>query len=108
KLCRAVDWHPGAVPNADLPDPLPRLLGEPGGIVDVTEALLAIGTWRKRPSTNNGEYPDSSVGGTLTPRLDVVPQLKNASDELAAKLYVERHDLQEMIDLLRTRRQIVL
>lgn len=108
KLCRAVDWHPDAVPNADLPDPLPRLLGEPGGIVDVTEALLAIDTWRKRSITNNGENPDSSGGGTLTPRLDVMPQLKNASDELATKLYVERPDLQEMIDLLRTRRQIVL
>ncbi len=108
KLCRAVNWHPDAVPNADLPDPLPRLLGEPGGIVDVTDALLAIDTWRKRPITNSGENPGASGGGTLNPRVDVVPQLKNASDELAAKLYVERNDLQEMIDLLRTRRQIVL
>ncbi|MFJ2469541.1 McrB family protein [Glutamicibacter sp. NPDC087583] len=108
KLCRTVDWHPDAVPNADLPDPLPRLLGEPGGIVDVTEALLAIETWRKRPTANSGENPAPSGAGTLKPRIDVVPQLKNASDELAEKLHVERQDLQEMIDLLRTRRQIVL
>jgi len=108
KLCRTVDWHPEAVPNVDLPDPLPRLLGEPGGIVDVTEALLAIDTWRKRPTTSSGENLATSGRGTPKPRVDVVPQLKNASDELAEKLHVERHDLQEMIDLLRTRRQIVL
>lgn len=108
KLCRTVRWHPNAVPNADLPDPLPRLLGEPGGIVDVTEALLAIDTWRKRPTAHSGDTPDPSGAGTLKPRIDVVPQLKNASDELAAKLHVERDDLQEMVDLLRTRRQIVL
>lgn len=108
KLCRDVNWHPDAVPNADLPDPLPRLLGEPGGIVDVTEALLAIDTWRNRPATNSGENSDQPGAGTLTSRLDILPQLKNASDELAVKLHVERNDLQEMVELLRTRRQIVL
>jgi len=108
KLCRTVDWHPDALPNADLPDPLPRLLGESGGIIDVTEALLAIDTWRKRPVTNTEAGPSSASSGTLKPRIDVVPQLKNASDELAAKLHIDRADLQEMIDLLRTRRQIVL
>ncbi|TAP27841.1 AAA family ATPase [Arthrobacter sp. S41] len=108
KLCRTVDWHPNAVPNADLPDPLPRLLGEPGGIVDVSEAVLAIESWRKRPTTNNGEDPGAPGGATLKPRIDVVPQLKNASDELAAKLHVKREDLQEIVDLLRTRQQIVL
>lgn len=107
KLCRAVDWHPDPVPNADLPDPLPRLLGEPGGIVDVTEAMLAIDNWRKRLSSGGGGL-DAQGTGQRNPSIDVVPQLKNASDELAAKLYVERSDLQEMIDLLRTRRQIVL
>jgi 5-methylcytosine-specific restriction enzyme B len=107
KLCRAVDWHPDPVPNADLPDPLPRLLGEPGGIVDVTEALLAIEIWRRRP-TSGEEGPDIPGTDQRKPTIDVVPQLKNASDELAAKLHVERHDLQELIDLLRTRRQIVL
>ncbi|MGW6174098.1 McrB family protein [Arthrobacter sp. NPDC055138] len=105
KLCRTVDWHKDPVANADLPEPLPRLVKEAGTIVDVSDALLAIKTWIQRP-------PSSGEGTAVTqppkPRAVVVPQLKTASDELATELNVARDDLEEMIDLLRSRRQIVL
>lgn len=105
KFCRTVDWHRDPVDNADLPEPLPRLLSEAGTIVDVSPAILAIDAWVQRPTG-----PDVVAEPTAPPkpRAVVIPQLRNASDELASELYVARNDLQEMIDLLRTRRQVVL
>jgi 5-methylcytosine-specific restriction protein B len=105
KFCRTVDWHRDPVDNADLPEPLPRLLSEAGTIVDVSPAILAIDAWVQRP-TGADVVPEPTA--PPKPRTIIVPQLRNASDELASELYVARNDLQEMIDLLRTRRQVVL
>lgn len=104
KFCRTVEWHQDPVDNANLPEPLPRLLSGAGSIIDVTEGYTSIKMWAQRPTSPEG-LPEPS----MHPKQHTVvkPQLRNASTELATELHVNQDDLQEMIELLRTRRQVV-
>ncbi|WP_207346451.1 AAA family ATPase [Arthrobacter sp. E3] len=103
RLRRPVDWQPTGISSEDLPAPLPRLLEEQGSVVDLTDALSIITPWYSSDLDLPAELEDSAP----QPQPVVVPRLREATVELARKLYVERDDLQEIVRLLQTRQQIV-
>lgn len=91
----AVTWHNPSAPIAfpDLPEPLPAKLSSQADIVDLTEALPAI----ERLLHVEGH-------DTAPPRELVLP---DADDGLAESLHFDRDWLQETIELLRDRRQLI-
>jgi 5-methylcytosine-specific restriction protein B len=104
RLRRSVAWRKKPLENGDLPAPMPRLLEEQGSVVDLTDGLSVITSW----------YAEGDPGEVLPeaepiaqPQVAVVPQLREATAELAAKLHVKRDDVREIIRLLQTRQQIV-
>ncbi|MBG0738546.1 AAA family ATPase [Paeniglutamicibacter antarcticus] len=104
RLRRDVLWRKQPIRNLDLPAPLPRLLEEQGTVVDLTDALPTIRGWFAQ------ELEDADLPIVVVPPLPqpaVVPILRPASDELASRLHLNREDIQEVIDLLQTRSQIV-
>lgn len=104
RLRRDVEWQPAAVDSSALTAPLPRLLEEQGAVVDLTEALAVV----EQLFEEAGQMGDEELERDETqPQPAIVPQLRDASDGLAAALHVERADLQEIVDLLQTRNQIV-
>ncbi|MGP0223578.1 McrB family protein [Paenarthrobacter sp. NCHU4564] len=103
RLRRQVAWRQEPIPNDDLPAPMPRLLEEQGSVVDLTDGLSIISAWFEAEPG-----PDRTKPGTVAPpQPAVVPQLREATADLAAKLHVQRDDIQEVIRLLQTRQQIV-
>lgn len=103
RLRRSVAWRKKPLENGDLPAPMPRLLEEQGSVVDLTDGLSVITAWYAEDELV--EVPEAEL--TAQPQIAVVPQLHEATAELAAKLHVEREDVQEVIRLLQTRQQIV-
>jgi len=103
RLRRHVDWQSKGISNADLPAPLPRLLEEQGSVVDLTDALSVIAPW----FATDLDLPEEPADLAPQAQPAVVPSLREATPELARKLYVPREDLQEVIRLLQTRQQIV-
>ncbi len=100
RLQRSVQWQ-GSVNDDEIPVGIAAVLDRQGSIVDITEALtdlqevLAAGDVAGRgPRTNVGR--------------DEVPKLLPADDKLVQELYIPRAALQEVIDLLGSRQQIVL
>jgi 5-methylcytosine-specific restriction protein B len=104
RLRRTVAWRTDWVSDDDLPAPLPRLFEEQGAVVDLTDGLSVISGWFKEKETDDVE---ALLAPALLPQPAVVPQLRQATTELAAKLHVERDDVQEIIRLVQTRQQIV-
>ncbi|CEA09669.1 5-methylcytosine-specific restriction enzyme B [Arthrobacter saudimassiliensis] len=101
-LTRDVVWQDTEVPTEGLSAPFPRLLEEQGTVIDMTEALPLIRPWVEDVEPGAPEpsaVPAFFAGG--------VPELREASDELAAKLFVGRDELQEIIGLLQSRNQVV-
>ncbi|WP_113718094.1 McrB family protein [Arthrobacter dokdonensis] len=103
RLRRPVDWQPKGIGSEDLPAPLPRLLEEQGTVVDLTDALSVVAPW----FASDLDLPEEKEDVAPQPQLAVVPVLREATPELARKLYVPRDDLQEIVRLLQTRQQIV-
>ncbi|MFJ4030029.1 McrB family protein [Paenarthrobacter sp. NPDC089989] len=103
RLRRQVAWRQVPIANADLPAPLPRLLDEQGTIVDLTDGLPVISAWFEIEPEVTGSEPASAA----SPQAAVVPQLREATDDLAIRLHVQREDIQEVIRMLQTRQQIV-
>ncbi|WP_458107201.1 AAA family ATPase [Arthrobacter sp. R3-55] len=103
RLRRQVSWRREPIANDDLPAPMPRLLEEQGSVVDLTDALSIISAWSSAEPVVDGTTP----GPTAPPQPAVVPQLREATVDLATKLHVQREDIQEVIRLLQTRQQIV-
>lgn len=104
RLRRAVTWAPGATPLSELAPPLPSLLDQQGTVVDLT---AAIGEMERLAGAGTFVDPDDvSPEQSPTPRL-VIPHLSGATDQLASALHLPRAWLQEMIELLQVRQQIV-
>jgi 5-methylcytosine-specific restriction protein B len=103
ELRRRVSWMKEPIAHHDLPAPMPRLLEEQGSVIDLTDGLSIVNGWFEGGTVVS---PPKPRGGTL-PQPAVVPQLREATDELATKLHVQRDDIQEVIRLLQTRQQIV-
>ena len=101
-LVREVVWQEGVLSVEELPAPFPRLLEEQGTVVDMTEGLPLMRTWIDDDEPAAAVEPADAAllaGG--------IPELREVSNELAAKLFMPKEDLQEVIDLLQTRNQIV-
>ncbi|MFF1830531.1 McrB family protein [Paenarthrobacter sp. NPDC058040] len=103
RLRRQVAWRQEPIANDELQAPMPRLLEEQGSVVDLTDGLSIISTWFEAEPEVSGTEP----GPTTSPQPAVVPQLREATADFAAKLHVQRDDIQEVIRLLQTRQQIV-
>jgi 5-methylcytosine-specific restriction protein B len=107
RLRRAVAWSSQPIPNADLPAPVPSLLDQQGTVVDMTAAYAEL-----QGLLDVDELEDPNVV-TPTPPEEVVdanepPKLPAVSDELARSVHMDRSILQEIVDLIQLRQQIVL
>ncbi|MCC3266907.1 McrB family protein [Arthrobacter gengyunqii] len=102
QLVCEVAWQEQPIPAEDLPAPFPRLLEEQGTVIDMTEGLPLMRTWLEEE-----EAADDVDPSVIALPAGGVPELRKASDELADKLFMGKDDLQEVIDLLQTRNQIV-
>jgi 5-methylcytosine-specific restriction protein B len=97
-LRRSVEWRSADAPLqfADLPTPLPAKLSSQSDVVDLTEELAIL---------------ERLLGEGVAPAEEVKPVaelvLRDADHALADKLLVDKTWLQEVIDLLRGRRQII-
>jgi len=99
RLRRDVTWSSQSFPNADLPAPVPSLLDQQGTVVDMTAAYAELlGLLDDDPTPTPPEEPVANEP----------PVLPAVSDELAASLYMDRASLQEIVDLIQVRQQIVL
>lgn len=103
QLVCEVAWQEQTIPAVDLQAPFPRLLEEQGTVIDMTEGLPVMRTWLAE---------EAEVADVVVPEIAIpaggVPELRKANDEFADRLFMGKDDLQEVIDLLRTRNQIVL
>jgi len=102
RLRRPVAWAGAIHRLADLAPPLPALLDQQGTVVDLTSALGEVQRLAGVAVVDTDEErPEPS-----TPR-PAIPVLPGATDQLASALHLPRQWLQEMIDLLQVRQQIV-
>jgi 5-methylcytosine-specific restriction protein B len=104
RLRRGVAWAPARPGVSEVPEPLPSLLDGQGVVVDITNALTVLDQYLGVDDENEEE--DDEPIAPPTP-LAAVPQLPDATDELAASVHMGREALQEMIDLLQARQQMV-
>lgn len=103
RLRRRVRWHTSGAPVAvrDLPAPLPTRLATQGVVVDLSgdlDLLLALLDEDEELDPPPGPAPVLVQEG---------PPLPPATDELAKRLHVDRAQLQEWIDLLTDRQQVI-
>lgn len=97
-LLRSVAWQDSSILAEELPAPFPQLLEEQGIVVDMTEALPLMKSWI---NPDPSPAPDPVVPGPA------ISGLAKISDDLAVKLHMDRDDLQEVVDLLQSRNQVV-
>ena len=99
RLRRAVAWSTQAVALSELPSSVAGLLDQQGTVVDVTAGLEEFRKYILKQDDLDG---DGSV------ELDRVPRLPAVTDEVAVAMFMPRPALQEIVDLLQVRQQIVL
>lgn len=104
RLRRDVDWSSRAHPTGDLPDSLGSLLTQQGALVEITDGYEALA--RLLEAEDADEYEDAR--SPSAPVVEPVPRLPVVTEELAASLFMPREPLQEIVDLLRERHQLVL
>src|SRR5699024_12016831 len=81
--------------------PLSELIGEPGTVVDLTDGLDALLT-AMHPGSHSTESAIAEA-----PTAGAVPTLPAVTDELADGLHMPREELQQIVDTLQSRQQIV-
>ncbi|MCB0927825.1 MAG: AAA family ATPase [Mycobacterium sp.] len=91
-LRRTVAWSDTTLPLAELPGEVAARLNAQGEVVDLSQHLDALQALAQRRHPTTG-------GATL--------RLPDATDDLATRLHVPRAWLQECIDLLRDRPQLI-
>lgn len=101
QLERSVRWSPHTLALDELTSPLAELLGEPGTVVDLTDGLDTLLT-AMHPGRHSAESQVAEA-----PSAGAVPTLPAVTDELADGLHMPREELQEIVDTLQTRQQIV-
>jgi len=101
RLRWAVSWRTAELPRVpDLPAPLPTHLATPGTVVDLSEdvdRLLEL-------LTEEGTGDIVTAGGFIA---DEVPVLRPVTAELARQLHFDVQYLQEWVDLLSDRQQVI-
>jgi 5-methylcytosine-specific restriction protein B len=100
RLLRTVAWSSQAVPRTEAPSVVLGLLDQQGTVVDVTAGLEVLSTYLPE-SGGRGR----GAGGPL---MTDVPRLPAVTDALAASMHMPGPALQEIVDLLQARQQIVL
>jgi len=105
QLRRSVSWQDAdPAPAGALPAPLPAELDRQGTLIDLTSGLdVLVQMLGAEPAE-----PGSPVADDETGLLSPVPALRPATPALAARLHVDQAWLQEVIDILHTRQQIIL
>lgn len=101
QLERSVRWSSVTLDLDELPSPISELIGEPGTVVDLTDgldALLAV----MHPGRHSAESRVAEA-----PAAGAVPVLPAITQELADGLHMPREELQEFVDVLQQRQQIV-
>lgn len=111
KLRREVAWNARSVSSSDIPVQIASRLEQQGTVVDLTSAYDELAAM---VDVATGEEPDVATLVTAQsevrsddPRRDEAPSLPAVSEGLAEKLYMPRASLQEMVDLLQARQQMV-
>ena len=105
RLRREAQWSPTPVDHEDLAAPLPSLLDQQGAVVDATVAYDILASLIDAEPPENGatiEQPKEPARPAVTPKLPAV------TDAVASSLHMDRTDLQEIVDLLQQRQQVVL
>ncbi|WP_083929353.1 AAA family ATPase [Catelliglobosispora koreensis] len=102
RVRRGVDWAGPGHDLTNLPVPLPALLEHQGTVVDITAALDLLSQWLEEATSDDEPGPDTQ--STPIDPLTLAP----ATDELAESLHANVDWLQEVIDTLQERRQLVL
>lgn len=106
KLRRAVHWFDASFAVNEVPAGLASSLDQQGVVVELTgslDAVLAMIGSLESDADVDEEAPDVSTQVLV----ETAPALTKATDELAAKLHIERGWLQETLDVLQDRQQII-
>lgn len=107
RLRRDVTWRTteAPLPIADLPAPLPTHLATPGAVVDLSQDLdLLLALIQEDIILDEETALATATEGVGQGEQ---PALKDATDALAADLHVDQNFLQECIDLLTDRQQMI-
>lgn len=107
RLRRAVDWLPGTLAKSDLPEPLPGMLDKQGDVVDLTSALDVLTALAARLTDTDDDHDDDDNSQTGGPTVAVGVSIPPITDDLVTKLHIPRETLQEYLDVLADRQQIV-
>lgn len=101
-LERSVHWVGHDIALEDLESPLKELVAEPGTIVDLTDGLDML---LARMFPGQGMAAGESV--VDAPPSSSVPALPEVSEDLAESLHMPQESLQEIVDTLQSRQQVV-
>lgn len=103
-VCR-VDWQLTELSANDVDSAVLQTFDETGTVVDATAALAALTVLFSEATTKDpapeAECPSSQDRDTHG------EYLRDVEEPFAASLHIERDELQEVVELLRTRRQVV-
>jgi len=102
RLRRVVEWVSSGTPLSARAPPPPRLVGQQGTVVDLTAAIDEMERLVGAAAVDTDE--ERSEPSMPRPATPVLPAV---TDQLASTLHLPRQWLQEMIDLLQVRQQIV-
>ncbi len=105
-LRRSVSWQAG-VPKSGLDAAVTSLLNRQGAVVDITAGFDALSALLPVEVDEVVDTEGDEIEPTPPPT-DMVPVLPAVNAELAASLHMPEPPLQEIVDLLQTRQQIVL
>lgn len=105
KFLRTVSWNVTLIVNENLPAQLAAGLQESHAVTDASAASRDIASWfdKDQPAGDEPVVAKPSVS-----RSQEALQLDAATEDLSSRLHMDRDDLQELVDLLQSRRQIVL
>lgn len=103
RLRRPAEWSDQTFTVEELPPPLSADVDQQGAVVDLTgalDALLAL-VEPEADDTTPSDHPTAA-------QLDVeVPTLRDATPDLAGRLHIDQSFLQETLDVLQDRQQMV-
>lgn len=102
QLERSVRWVSATMDVDQLDSPLSELIAEPGSVVDLTDALDPLLAFM------HPGHHSSEVAPGEAPAAGKIPELPEITDEFADSLRMSRKELQDYVDTLQSRQQIVL
>ena len=106
RLRRAVEWLPELVAKAELPEPVPGMLDKQGDVVELTKGLDALTALVERLA-DRAVDDDVVEPDDDTTHIPAAVSIPSATDDLATSLHMPREVLQEWLDVLGDRRQLV-